>query len=331
VTSGQYFNIPVNIKPMYQQVWSLSLQRELPGSYLLTATYLGSRTNHIWGAGETNPAVYIPGNCGSAACSTTANTNQRRMLYLQNANTGKYYANIFATDDGGGSNYSGLLLSVNHRASHGISVLANYTYSHCLSDANFSGSLAAAYYQIPFKRSADYGNCVFDIRNIGHVSLVYTTPKVGNSLVRALVGDWKVSPLLTLQSGTWFSPVTGADNSRTGVNLDRPNIVGERYKKDNGTHTWLNPAAFQANAIGTFGNAGAYSLVGPGVFTVDAALSRYVHIARENAIEFRLEAFNTFNHVNYQNPTASLANSNFGKITSAKSPRILQLAAKYTF
>lgn len=331
VTSGQYFNIPQNIRPMYQQVWSLSLQRELPLSLLVTGTYLGSRTNHIWGAGESNPAVYQPGTCGSTACSTTANTNQRRILYLQNANTGKYFANIFATDDSGGATYDALLLSVNRRSVRGPSILANYTYSHCLSDANFAGSLAAAYYEIPFHPEADYGNCVFDIRNIGHVSVIYKTPAVGHGALRAAIGRWTISPLLTLQSGTWFSPVTGADNSRTGVNLDRPNIIGNPYLRNNTTHTWLNPASFQANAIGTFGNAGAYSLVGPGTFNIDTALSRIVTLPRENAIEFRLEAFNTLNHVNYNNPTASLASSNFGKITSAATGRVLQLAAKYTF
>jgi hypothetical protein len=331
VTAGQYFNIPQNLRPMYQQIWSLSIQRELPLSLLITGTYLGSRTNHIWGAGESNPAVYIPGTCGTAACSTTANTNQRRILYLQNANTGKYFANIFATDDSGGSTYNALLLSVNRRSVRGVSILANYTYSHCLSDANFAGSLATAYYEIPFHPEADYGNCVFDVRNLGHVSVIYTTPAVGHGLLRAAVGRWTISPLLSMQSGSWYSPVTGADNSRTGVNLDRPNIIGNPYLRNNTTHTWLNPASFQANAIGTFGNAGAYSLVGPGAWTIDAALSRVVTLPRENFLEFRLEGFNALNHVNYNNPTASLASSNFGKITSAGTGRVLQLAAKYTF
>ncbi len=330
VTSGQYFNIPVNLKPMYQQVWSLSLQRQLPKSVLLTATYLGSRTTHVWTAGETNPAVYIPGKCGSADCSTTSNTNQRRVLYLQNANTGKYFANIFATDDGATANYNGVLISTNYR-SKSLNILANYTYSHCLSDGNFSGSLAAANFQQPGKRSADYGNCVFDVRHITHLSMVYTTPKVGSGWTGRLLGQWKISPLATIQSGNYFSPVSGADNSRSGVGLDRPNIVGERYLKNNATHTWLNPAGFQANAIGTFGNAGAYSLQGPGFFSIDAALSRYVTLFHEHTVEIRFEAFNALNHVNYGNPTSSIASSNFGRITSAKSPRALQFAAKYSF
>jgi hypothetical protein len=93
----------------------------------------------------------------------------------------------------------------------------------------------------------------------------------------------------------------------------------------------LNPASFQTNAIGTFGNAGAYSLIGPGAWTIDTALSRIVTLPRENSIEFRLEAFNALNHVNYNNPTPSLASSTFGKITSAGTGRVLQLAAKYTF
>ena len=115
------------------------------------------------------------------------------------------------------------------------------------------------------------------------------------------------------------------------MGLDRPNIIGNPYLRNNTTHTWLNPASFQANAIGTFGNAGSYSLVGPGAWTIDTALSRIVSLPRENSLEFRLEAFNALNHVNYSNPTASLASSNFGKITAAGSGRVLQLDGKYTF
>jgi hypothetical protein len=172
---------------------------------------------------------------------------------------------------------------------------------------------------------------VFDVRQIAHLSIVYNTPYVGSGWKRQLLGQWKVSPLLTLQTGNYFSPTTGADNSRTGVNLDRPNIVGNRYLKDNATHTWLNPAGFQANAIGTFGNAGAYSLLGPGFFTIDAALSRFVPIFHEHNVELRFEAFNVLNHVNYGNPNSNLSSSNFGRITAAKSPRALQFAAKYSF
>ena len=83
-----------------------------------------------------------------------------------------------------------------------------------------------------------------------------------------------IAPILVVRSGSRFTPVTGVDNSMTGIGLDRPNIVGDPYVRNTSTLLWLNPAAFAPNLIGTFGNAGVYSLVGPGYFNVDVAVSR---------------------------------------------------------
>jgi hypothetical protein len=93
----------------------------------------------------------------------------------------------------------------------------------------------------------------------------------------------------------------------------------------------LNTAAFANPAPGTYRNLGNNSLQGPGYFDIDPALSRRFRVRESQSVEIRGEAFNVQNRVNFLNPTATLNNSNFGKILTDVSPRILQLAAKYVF
>jgi hypothetical protein len=99
------------------------------------------------------------------------------------------------------------------------------------------------------------------------------------------------------------------------------------------TRQWLTASAFTANLPGAYGNLGQASLVGPGYFSVDTALSRYFNIPRHESqrVEVRFEAFNALNHTNFNTPTTNVSSSSFGTILSARDPRILQFAMKYVF
>jgi hypothetical protein len=90
-------------------------------------------------------------------------------------------------------------------------------------------------------------------------------------------------------------------------------------------------SAFAAPTTGTFGNTGVGTLVGPGYLEVDVALSKRFRIRERQNMEIRAEAFNIQNRVNFLNPTAAMSSSNFGKIQTDVSPRILQFAVKYVF
>jgi hypothetical protein len=322
---------PLDMRPTYMQQWDLSYQRQLGKSWTVTATYLGNRTTHIWIGRELDPAVYIPGNCGAAACSTTANTNQRRVLYLQNPATGSLYSTIAQTDDGAGANYNGLVLSAQHRFAGNYTFLTNYTWSHCMSTGNFAGDIAGPSYQNPYNRDADYANCSFDVRHNYNASIVATMPKLGSSWTNRLFSGWQLAPIFTAHSGTPFTPVTGADNSRTGVGLDRPNVISNAYVENLSTRRWVTPNAFVANAIGAYGNAGAFSLVGPGFFDLDVSLSRSFALREHIHLEARSEFFNVLNHTNFSNPSGTLSSQNFGVLLAAGDPRILQFAMKLTF
>jgi hypothetical protein len=112
----------------------------------------------------------MPGTCGGSPCSTTSNTNQRRVLSLINPVAGSLISDIFQADDGANSEYHGLLLKGEHRFSNHYTMIANYTYSHCISEADFSGDLGGAYTQNPYSRNGERGNCGFDLRQIFNLS-----------------------------------------------------------------------------------------------------------------------------------------------------------------
>jgi hypothetical protein len=133
-----------------------------------------------------------------------------------------------------------------------------------------------------------------------------------------------------------FQPgaTTGNVNQRRQLYLQNP-LSSDIYKKQG--NQWLNPAAFQAPAPGTHGNVPINAFVGPGAFKVDTGITRSFHTGNSREIQFRLELFNVFNTVQKLDPLtppnayAVLNSSNFGMITAAADPRIVQLALKYVF
>jgi hypothetical protein len=325
---GTYINLPLNLHHMYMQQWNLSVERQLGGNWLASATYLGNRGVHLRSANEQDPAVYIPGN------STVANTNQRRLLYLLNPTAGVYYSTITLMDDGVNTFYNGLRLSLQHRFSHNFTLLSSYTYSHCEQNAETianRNALGANYYQNPNNRDADHASCDVDLRHNFVNSFVYESPKFANRGMNLILGNWQFSFLLTAHSGFLFNPTTGVDASLTSVGQDRPNVVGNPYVRNTNSLVWINAAAFVPNAPGTYGDAGYNSLQGPSFFDVDSNLTRFFQVREHQRFELRFEFFNVLNHVNFSNPVSNLHSSAFGQIQAASDPRILQFAAKYSF
>jgi hypothetical protein len=322
-----FISFPLNLHHMYMQQWDLSYQRQLTSNWLLSATYLGNRAVHLRGSYEANPAIY-----GSGA--TLANTNQRRLLSRLNPAAGAYFSTITTMDDGLNTHYQALRLSAQHRFAKNFTLLSVYTYSHCLQNAetiNNRMSTGSNTYQDPANRNADHAVCDADLRHTWTNSFVYDIPSFANRGVNAIAGNWRPSFLLSIHPGFPYSPSSGADNSLTGVGQDRPNVVGDPYVRNMTRRVWVTPAAYVANAPGTFGNAGYNSLLGPGYFGLDANLTRSFQITERHRFELRFEFFNLLNHPNFANPANSIRSVTFGVLQSAGDPRILQFAAKYSF
>ncbi len=328
-TSGVWINLPMHIKPTYVQQWNLSWQRQLTGNWLATVNYLGNKTSHYWLGRELNPAVPIAG-------ATTGNTNARRVLSLIDAAKGAPYATIAETDDGSNASYNGLLVSLQHRFGNHFTDLANYTWSHCFNEGDVNGDLTGPLYEIPNNRRANRGNCAYDRRHVFNNSFVVTGPHFTSKAAQAIAGDWQLSGILSVSSGAWFTVSLGRDNSLTGVNLDRPNVVGNWVLPNRTVNKWFDTSAFQAAPAGTFGNLGRTNILGPKYVFCDFGLSRLFPIHEAKKLEFRAEAFNAINHANLDGTNASalhmaMSDPKFGTITATGDPRILQFALKLMF
>ncbi len=339
--AGTYVNIPPNLSPTYMMQWNLSYQRQISRDWLVTVNYLGNATRHIWGARDINPAMFIPGNCGVSKgkpvpCSSTGNTNQRRLLNQLNPAQGRYYSSIVQADDGGVSSYNGVLFSVEHRFAHNFTLLSNYTWSHCISDLDFQGELAGTLYQNQNNRSGDKGSCIFDHRSIFNTSLVAVSTGFGTGFAKALTNNWQLSPIVTASSGSPFTITDGSDISLTGGGNDRPNLVlPNAVPAQRTVKSWFNQAAFQVQPAGTFGNEGRDALNLPGTWNIDLSLSRIFKFTERWNLEVRGDAFNVVNHGNWMlfssGTTQSITSTTFGQITNFSSPRIIQLSMKLNF
>ena len=292
-------------------------------------------------------------NVTTNPCSTTANVNFRRTLYLQNPAQGIYYGSVAQLDDGGTGNYHGLILSVQHRSARGYSIQANYTWSHCVSDlADPELAVAGANFTIPNNRHYDRSNCPFtDRRQLFNLSAVFEVPRFSNPTTRLLASGWQFSPIVKAETGPFMTMLSGLDQALTGQGAyERAvQVLADPYTPNRSASSYLNPAAFTQPALGTYSTLGASNIVAPGALYFNSALSRTFKIRDRESLQVRFEGFNIVNRANlgppnglsgngtaastsgFITPTAAINSPTFGKILSSDDPRILQGALKFVF
>jgi hypothetical protein len=214
----------------------------------------------------------------------------------------------------------------------GVTVLGNYTYSHCIAEPVDSVLGTTANYMDPNNRRADRGNCApADRRHLLNLSAVAMTPRFSNPALRIAASDWRIGAIVSAQSGSPINVTTGVDNALTGQSNQRPNLIGNPIPQNQNVSQWLLGSAFQAAPAGQYGNLGINRFVGPGILTFDTSVSRIFRIRERKSLEFRGEAFNVLNRLNANNPTSALNSATFGKVLSAADPRIMQVALKLAF
>jgi len=328
--------LPPHLQPPNVGQWNASIQHRISENWIFSISYLGNKTSHLWIGNEANPAVFLPGDCAGKPCSSTGNTQARRLFSLLNPKAGQYYSQMTVADDGISSNYNGLLTSLEHRFARRYTVLANYTWSKCMGIAPVT-SLGTGVVQDPNNVRSDYGPCTYDSTSLFNVSAVYVSRFGNGGLLSHLLSDWNIAPLGRHASGLPVNPVAGKDNSLTGVGNDRPNVISTTAYTGAAhglSYQFLNPNLFASNATavpGAFGNAGHNSLRAPGSFGIDLAVSREFRVREALSLHIRAESFNTLNHPNFGAPNANISSSSFGQITSAGAPRILQASMKLVF
>lgn len=340
-TGGQFIAPLPDANNPRMHAWNLSVQRQFGERWAGSVSYIGNYTEHLWNPLPVNAAVYIPGGPCTLPdgrtynpCSTTTNTNSRRVLSMQRWSDGQKIGAVDVHDDRGTQTYSGVLFSFQRRAAQGVSLSGNYTWSTCTGTPTQAGSTpnAGTGYTKPDDIEYDRGRCDSDRRHIVNLTAGVETPRFADDTWwSALASRWRLSGIMRATSGQWLNITVTGDPARNGQTVQRPDrVLGDPYG-DKSWNNYLNPAAFAQPALGTFGTLPRNAVEGPGRWSIDASLVRNFALATTQGLELRVEAFNVLNTTQRGNPVTNLNSPTFGRILSASDPRIMQFAVKYAF
>jgi len=352
---GYIQNIEQNWTSPITQQWNLNLQYGLLPNLLLEIGYVGSRGEHL-------ATFRLPNQAALASASNVINgetTNTVENAYLRVPVLGFGPSGIWQVETEGNSLYNGLQTSLTKRFSHGVQFKAAYTYSKTLDDVSTSspnlfvnstgytavwGGLLVADQN---RRRSSWGLADFDRANRFVFSYLWQLPQLraGNTLLKAAANGWQVTGVTTLQSGDALTAYDVNSGSIYGMSYGTAQLTAG-YKGRVATHgstesrlnNWINADAFSTpDVVGDgndFGNSGRGIVRGPNQNNSDFSVIRDfpLHLHGDGqTFQFRVEAFNIFNHPQFRDPSTTLG-SGFGQITSsAVMPRLLQLAAKVNF
>jgi Carboxypeptidase regulatory-like domain len=324
---GTLKGIAPNFKNASGQQYNLSVQRQLTGRSTFTASYVGSTGRHLsW----INPIDQPSPGAGAIQARRPYNTqypNVTAISYLMSVGT---------------SNYNSLQLSFQQRLTAGLFLTANYVWSHAFDNSSFDGGADGPIPQDPTNRNADWASSDSDIHNRVNIYGTYELPfgpgKAlfnGNSFVnRFLLGGWQVNGIFVGQSGLPFTVTTSGTATNTGASASRANVVPgvPQYPSSKSVSQWFNPAAFSVPTAYNWGNSKRNILRGPDEINVDSSAEKKFPITERTNLLFRFEAFNMFNHPQFQIPASVIATSGVGSITTtSNTARQLQLALRLTF
>ncbi len=370
-TKGQAVNFsqfyPLSINTMspnltdpYAFNYNLNIQRELPSNMILQIGFVGSAGRHLIMAYEGNPIT----PAGQAACAADktciANRLFQHYFYPDHSYVaGNIFSSVGTQASVGASNYNSLQVTLNKKFSHGLYFTTSYVWSHALDDASsFENSGFGARGTNPYNFALDYGDSAFDARHRFVATYSYEIPNLHNNvhwLPTPLVGGWQLTGISTFQTGF---PITVADTGFRSLTCDAlsyygcpdtANVLGpvnttydprtqsfvNKTINPNNTggppNYWFNPNNFARAPYGVLGNAGRNFFHGPGIFDTDMSLIKTITFTENYRIELRADAFNVFNHTQFNLPTSNIASQNFGAIFGAAAGRIVQLGARVYF
>ena len=326
----------------YIQQWSASVQKSLGQETTLEVGYLGSRGFHLQRSHLINNA--LPG-----AGPIQPRRPYKTLSFVPNTalpdnvtvlSTTFPVSGINLLENSAQSWYDAGYVNLRRRYAHGLSLLANYTWSKSLSNApDFrSPMFESAIPQDNNDLAAEKGPAC-DVRHRFALSAVYDLPTLrGSSWMRSLTKDWHVSSVYQVQSGFPFTISVFGDTANAGTLLGenpiRANATGQPIFPSGTRNStlWFNPGAFATPAAFTFGNVGRNSVYGPGMQTLDLAIYRGFALTERTRFEIRGEFYNALNHTNLGTPNRFVNTPQFGTITEAATPgREIQFGARISF
>jgi len=244
------------------------------------------------------------------------------------------FGSLFNTSPDGQSSYNSLQSLVSKRFSHGLQFLTSYTWSKSFDNAStFENSVN------PLNSRGSRSLSLFDTRHRLVFSQYWQIPgsKSGN-WTRHLASDWAISSILTLQSGFPIHLTSNSDlelmNSFDFESAGKPSLIApfRRISPQKSGGYFFDPNSFTNAPLGQIGNAPRTICCGPAISNLDLGVHKTFRLREGTGLEFRTEFFNVLNHTQFFNPDGNITNDvNFGRVSRARDPRLIQLALRITF
>jgi hypothetical protein len=338
----------------YTEEYMLSLQRGLGANTVFSVNYVGTQAHRLLVLEEanpgdpalclflSNPANLAPGQttCGPFGEDTTYTTSTGQVYHGTRGPLGSNFGSNANQATIGNSNYNALQVILNHTSKR-LNILAGYTFSKSQDQSSNLGEEVN-----PIDPGLSKALSAFDVKHNFVVSYSYKIPFENLfQVTNRWTEGWEVSGITRFSSGLPVTLVNFGDNSLlgsepNGVNnfgIDEPDYAGGPLNLNQNPRNgkpYFNTAQFSENALGTPGTAKRRFFYGPGMNNFDLALLKNVRLTESKSLQFRLEAFNAFNHAQFFGPQAvdgNIASSTFGQVINAAPPRLVQLGAKFFF
>jgi hypothetical protein len=348
---GTFVYQPTNFQPGRVHQYNVNIERQLPGSIVLTAGYAGSTGGHILVIGN-DLNTSSPSACGTVS-GYTLGCLPSGAPYLYPYTPPNFNA-ILLYGDVGTTHYNSLQVKAETKSpKYGLYALFAYTYSHTYDNGLSDGlgsELSAPYFPLPNWQNLDWSLSQINLNNSFTGSVLYNLPfgkgktfgDSWNSATNSVLGNWQVTLIERISSGF---PVPLIDsNNQSGVafntggddyDYNRPNRVSgcNPYSANHGQHQFINASCFVAPPAGELGNAPRVPVTGPDFVNTDfSAIKDFALPWHEAGLNFRAEFFNLFNHPEFGMPINDINAPGFGAVNSTvNNPRLVQLALKLTF
>ena len=338
----------------YTEEWMLSIERQAGPDTVFGASYVGTASHRQRVLIESNPgdpalclslsqaSEVQPGTltCGAFGEDTVYNPIAGGQVNGTRGPLGSNFGSNALQSNIGHASYNALELSARHTTGR-LEFSAAYTYGKSLDQSSNIGEEVN-----PFKPAMSYAISAFDVKHNFVVSYDYQLPFDRYFHSSRLTQGWSLSGITRFASGFPVAMIDNGDNSLIGTNpngvnnssIDEPDYDGRalhlnRNPRTNG-HNYFDTTAFTMNTLGDPGTAKRRFFYGPGADNYDMAAAKSLQLTESKSLLFRVEAFNVFNHAQFNGPTAvdgDIGSSTFGNVVSAAPPRILQGALKFNF
>jgi hypothetical protein len=338
----------------YTEEWSLAIERQAGPQTIFSASYIGSASHRQRVLVESNPGnpalclslsqpkdvMFGTVTCGAFGEDTVYYPTGGGTVYGTRGPLGPNFGSNALQSNIGYANYNALQLSARHTAGR-LEFDASYTYGKSMDQSSNIGEEVN-----PFNPALSYAISSFDVKHNFVVSYDYQLPFDQFFHPNRLTKGWSLSGITRFASGFPVTMINNGDNSLIGTNpngvnnssIDEPDYNGGPLHLNKNPRTnknnYFSTSAFSMNALGDPGTSKRRFFYGPGADNYDMAVAKNLPFTESKSLLFRVEAFNVFNHAQFNGPQAvdgNIGSSTFGNVISASSPRILQGALKFSF